>query len=210
MDTATNCKICHNPINKQLLANKKIYHHCTNCDFTYLDLQFHLSPAAEKQRYDQHQNSSDNSRYTEILKAFIDEAISPYPITKILDYGCGPNPVLANILKSQGYQVDIYDPFYAPDAPSDTYELISSTEVFEHLAEPLESCKQILKLLKPNGYLALMTKFICPIDEFANWRYKDDTTHISFYSPRTFSEIARILDLDLIKHNSKDIVVLRT
>ncbi len=202
------CKICQSPITQQtVLKNGKIYHHCHQCDFSYLDPQFHLSPTKEKLRYDQHQNTSDNTKYTEIFKRFIETAIAPYPVTRVLDYGCGPNPVLATMLKEHGYNSDIYDPYYFPTEPqAESYDLITSTEVFEHLRNPLETLNHILKLLKSNAYLTIMTKFLCPIDQFSSWRYKDDTTHISFYSPKTFSQIS---DLDLIKTNNQDIVILR-
>ena len=212
------CKICNRPIaQRTLLRSGKVYHHCDYCDFTHLDPQFHLSLEEEKLRYDQHQNTSENRQYTEIFKCFIDTTVmdcfAPMGLAmtiEVLDYGCGPNPVLATMLQELGFITDIYDPYYAPQelAPK-SYDLVTSTEVFEHLREPLETLRHIRELLKPNAYLAIMTKFICLLDEFPSWRYKDDITHISFYSPKTFSVIAQTLELDLIKHNSQDIVVLR-
>ncbi len=204
-----NCLICKSPTtNPTVLKNGKTYHHCPNCDFTYLDPQFHLSPEDEKLRYDQHQNTSDNSEYMEIFKRFIETAITPYTATKILDYGCGPNPVLTKLLKKQNLEAEIYDPYYFPTKlQSESYDLITSTEVFEHLRNPLETLSHINQLLKPNGYLAIMTKFLPPNDQFASWRYKDDTTHISFYSPKTFTQMS--LGLELLYHNDLDIVVLR-
>jgi 2-polyprenyl-3-methyl-5-hydroxy-6-metoxy-1,4-benzoquinol methylase len=173
-----------------------------------LDPRFHLSPVDEKLRYDQHQNTSDNIEYIETFKRFIETAITPYPATQVLDYGCGPNPVLAELLKSHNLQTDIYDPFYFPTEPQvESYDLITSTEVFEHLREPLVTLEHINKLLKPGGYLAIMTKFLPPNDQFVSWRYKDDTTHISFYSPKTFIQISQ--ELELIQHNNQDIIVLR-
>jgi len=126
----------------------------------------------------------------------------------ILDYGSGPSPVLATILKKQGYNTDIYDPYYAPQEPSKQYDLITSTEVFEHLRNPLETLTHIKELLKSNGYLAIMTKFLPASKDFRAWRYKDDTTHISFYSPKTFSQIAKLLGLSVIKHNNEDTIIL--
>jgi hypothetical protein len=173
-----------------------------------LDPRFHLSPVDEKLRSDQHQNTSDNIEYIETFKRFIETAITPYPATQVLDYGCGPNPVLAELLKSHNLQTDIYDPFYFPTEPQvESYDLITSTEVFEHLREPLVTLEHINKLLKPGGYLAIMTKFLPPNDQFVSWRYKDDTTHISFYSPKTFIQISQ--ELELIQHNNQDIIVLR-
>ncbi len=206
------CPLCHSFTTKtSTLKNGKTYHHCLDCDFTHLDTKFHLSPEDEKLRYDQHQNTIENLEYAQTFERFIKTIEAQLsPESRILDYGCGPNPVLAEMLKAHGIETDIYDPYYFPTKPqAESYDLITSTEVFEHLREPLITLEHLLKLLKPKGYLAIMTKFLCPIEEFTSWRYKDDTTHIAFYSPKTFKLLAQKLDLELLSHNNQDIVVLR-
>ena len=47
-----------------------------------------------------------------MFEAFIHKSIFPYQerINKALDFGCGPGPVLAELLKRRGLEVEIYDP----------------------------------------------------------------------------------------------------
>ena len=37
------------------------------------------------------------------------------PGARGLDYGCGPGPALAAMLREAGHEVALYDPFFAPD-----------------------------------------------------------------------------------------------
>lgn len=207
-----NCKICKSTINKQtILKNSRIYYHCDKCGFISLDSNFLLSRDEEKARYDLHENSSENSGYLKLLQDFIMTAVKPYPVQKILDYGSGPNPILATLLREEKYDVDIYDPYYAPlDSMKNTqYDMIISTETFEHFQNPLEEMDSIIKLLKPQAYLSIMTSFAYPYEEFKAWRYKDDATHIAFYSIATFQRLAELFSMSIIYSNNKNIIVLR-
>ena len=44
-----------------------------------------------------------------------------------LDFGCGPGPALADMMQSEGNEMEIYDPFCFPnqDALSKTYDFIT-------------------------------------------------------------------------------------
>jgi 2-polyprenyl-3-methyl-5-hydroxy-6-metoxy-1,4-benzoquinol methylase len=124
-----------------------------------------------------------------MFEDFIEVAIVPYlkKIQTVLDFGSGPTPVFAELLKRRGLEVDIYDLYYAPKKVYEgkSYDLITSTEVFEHLSQPLEILQLLTEHLKERGYIALMTKFPPKEDEaFLNWWYRRDPTHISFLRQR--------------------------
>ena len=57
---------------------------------------------------------------------------------KGLDFGSGPGPALACMLRESGYEVALYDSFYEPDEAvlNDRYDFICATEVVEHLSRP--------------------------------------------------------------------------
>ncbi len=207
-----NCKICRVVIEKRtVLKNSRVYYHCDECGFISLDSRLLLSPDEERARYDLHENSLDNSGYLNFLRNFIELAVKPYPVQKILDYGSGPNPNLANLLKGLGYEVDIYDPYYAPCNAilEASYDLIVSTETFEHFSDPLKELRFINSLLRPQAYLAIMTSFACSYEDFKAWRYKDDETHIAFYSMQTFQKLTELFSMKVIYTNHKNIVVLQ-
>lgn len=188
---------------------KKFYHHCDNCDFAFLDPLYLPDSQKEKARYDIHENNTDNESYLEIFKNFISYAIEPYLPNKILDYGSGPEPVLAKLLEEEKYLVETYDPFYSPQKPDSKFDLISSTEVFEHFHNPLKDIEKIITYMEPGAYLAIMTRFIPSFEEFKTWNYKDDTTHVSFFSPKTFETITEIFNFKILKHNNLDTIILK-
>jgi len=205
------CKICATEIKSTIkLRDFRVFGFCLSCGFIGQLSEF-LDSSVEKSRYDLHENSIENEGYVAMFRGFIDYGIKPYKdeIKSILDYGSGPGPVLAVLLRRDGYEVDTYDPFYSPEEPRSKYDLITSTETFEHFHEPLESITKLLKSLKPGGYLSVMTQFACEPEEFKSWWYKNDDTHVSFYSSKTFEKIAEIFKLELIKHNSKNLLILK-
>ena len=87
----------------------------------------------------------------------------------------------------------IYDHFYARDdeALEQRYDFITSTEVIEHLYDPASVLDKLMRMLKPNGLLALLTQPYPPKDEFHKWDYKNDPTHVCFYSLATMRCIER-------------------
>ncbi|MDR4968640.1 MAG: class I SAM-dependent methyltransferase, partial [Acholeplasmataceae bacterium] len=110
------------------------------------------------------------------------------------------------------FNVDIYDPFYSPKKVYENkeYNLITSTEVIEHLSEPTNEIKMLVNHLKPNGVISLMTLFH-PRDrnKFFDWFYIRDTTHISFYTPKTIDCIAKQFNLKVIYTNEYRYIVLK-
>ncbi len=93
--------------------------------------------------------------------------------------------------------MEVYDSFYETDkdALRGGYDFVVSTEVLEHLSDPLMEIRRLLSIIKPGGILALMTlPFESSID-FRGWHYKNDSTHICFYSTETFDWLADHLGL---------------
>ena len=90
--------------------------------------------------------------------------------------------------------MDIYDLFYAKDKTyiGQQYDVITCTEVVEHLKDPMPYFELFSQLLNNNGVLAIMTLFHeNEEDSFKEWHYIRDCTHISFYTPKTFHFIAK-------------------
>ena len=89
-----------------------------------------------------------------------------------------------------------YDLYYAPfeHLLDEQYDFITMTEVIEHIAHPAKLLTSLDKMLKPGAVLAVMTKRLFNQQRFVNWHYKNDPTHISFYSIETFKWIANKMD----------------
>ena len=129
-----------------------------------------------------------------------------------LDFGCGRSSLLASMLKKEGIKCDYYDPIYHPDTLDEKkkYELIVSTEVFEHLHQPREVFESLLKRLEEGGYLALQTQFHPNnIEAFKKWYYHQDPTHIVFFTAKTFKVLCKVYFCEFVADNGKNMVLLR-
>lgn len=105
-----------------------------------------------------------------------------------LDFGSGPGPTLSLMFEEAGHRMQIYDPLYAPDQSvlSRQYDFVTATEVLEHFRQPAQDLQRVWSLVKPGGLLGIMTKLALDRDAFSNWHYKNDPTHVAFYSRETF------------------------
>ena len=110
------------------------------------------------------------------------------PGARGLDFGCGPAPALADILRRAGHEVSLYDTFYWPDAAvlKENYDFVCTTEVVEHLHHPGSELDRLWSLLRPGGWLGIMTKLVRDSAAFASWHYKNDPTHVCFFSRQTW------------------------
>jgi len=208
------CKLCQSDTIKINSKTDKIYHRCIRCDYIFLEKKFCLDVREEKNHYDNHDNNLESLGYVKMFEKLIGEFVTPVAseIKTALDFGCGEGEVLPILLERKGISCDRYDLFYFQTKVYEDkkYDLICSTEVFEHLSEPLEVFKELLSHLNKNGYLLLMTAFHPSDDEkFLKWYYIQDSTHIGFFSMRTFEYIADVLNLRVVKHNSKNSILFK-
>lgn len=163
---------------------------CPRCGLVHVPPEQRLDAAAERARYDLHENDSGDDGYRRFLSRLATPLLARLaPGSKGLDFGCGPSPVLADMLRSAGHDVAVYDPFYAADpAPlADTYDFITATEVVEHLHDPGAVLRQLWSCVRPGGVLALMTQLLPAPDDFSTWHYISDPTHVCFFGDRSFA-----------------------
>jgi len=202
--TKNKCKICNNTYLSSINDNnlKKIYLYCNNCEYISLDKNYIVSNNLEKKRYLLHNNNPENEDYVNYLCKIINNIPINTKHQKILDFGCGSAPVLAKLLKERNLYVDVYDKFFSPKKIYyfKKYNIITCIEVLEHLKNPLKSFKLFKKHLKKEGMLVCMTNFHPnDINLFLKWWYKNDITHISFYSKKTIEFISKFLNFKIIK-----------
>lgn len=136
-------------------------------------------------------------RMTSIYRRFLGRLLIPLsrqlaPASEGLDFGCGPGPALSVMLSEIGHSMSIYDPYFFPDPEifSKTYDFISMSEVAEHLRRPGQDLNRLWALLRPGGWLGIMTKLVLDKTAFSCWHYKNDPTHVAFFSRETFQWLA--------------------
>lgn len=187
------------------------YKQCPQCDFIALEQKYWLDKESEKAHYDCHENSIDNLGYVQMFEQFLAFVDTHVSYEKVLEFGCGPGPVLANMLENFGKRVICYDPYFFPnkDYPNQKYNLITSTEVFEHVSNPLETIMHLKSLLKPGGAIAIMTHFHSnKAAHFESWWYNQDPTHISFFTLKTFKVLAHLASLHVRASDGQKYILL--
>ncbi len=194
---------------KFLKPAKREFLRCPECDLIFVPEKYHLKPDEEVARYRMHRNTLSNEGYVGMFLEKIALVQKYCPgVTSVLDYGCGPSPVLAELLRMNGFSCDIYDPYFFPEFPEGSYDLVISTEVFEHLRNIKTELHMIRKLIKPGGYLAAMTSLHDDVGDFQNWWYASDPTHISFFGVRTFEWVAKENGFRIVYADKKNFVII--
>ncbi|MBW1897104.1 MAG: class I SAM-dependent methyltransferase [Deltaproteobacteria bacterium] len=188
------CPLCKTSGGSEFYQDRtRDYFRCTLCSLIFVPQQEFLSAKDEKARYDLHQNSPDDSGYRRFLsRLFTPMRERLVPGSCGLDFGSGPGPTLSVMFEEAGYSMAIYDKYYAsdPSVLEKQYDFITATEVVEHLCAPKEELDRLWVCLKPGGWLGIMTKLALGRKEFARWHYKDDPTHVCFFSQSTFKWLA--------------------
>ncbi|RLD93237.1 MAG: methyltransferase, partial [Bacteroidetes bacterium] len=155
------CPLCGNADSYSFFVDKfRHYQRCSGCELVFVPRRYWLSTMAEKATYDLHENSAEDPGY----RCFLSRLSTPL-VEKLetgqtgLDFGCGPDPALPALLEEQGFWVDLYDPFYynEPVVFSKAYDFICATEVVEHLQDPGNEFSSLFGMLKPGGWLGIMT-----------------------------------------------------
>ncbi len=174
-----------------------------------------LSSAAERERYLLHENSRENSGYVAYLMRFIEEIVITHVKRGgiILDFGSGPVPVLSELLHEAGFSVTSYDPYFEPDRGyrDAEYDAIILLEVIEHIADPLTVICHLKKILSPQGCIIIQTQLVTPeiMEMFSTWWYKEDRTHISFFSERSLQILAESAGLRAAVFNENVLLLSR-
>lgn len=178
---------------------------CANCDLVFVPARFHPTADAERQRYDLHQNDPADPGYRGFLSALVEPMKARLsPGAEGLDFGCGPTAALCSMLEEASFRMSRYDPFYAPERGvlERSYDFVTCTEAAEHFFDPAREWALLQRLVRPGGWLGIMTLLREPDTDFARWWYRRDFTHVAFYSRRTFEWLARRDGLALEIHGA--------
>ena len=209
-ETVVRCPLCRGEIEHFLHIDTKDYFRCPTCALRFVDPAAWPNPDAEYAHYLHHENHVDDPGYRRFLSRLAEPLLERVaPGSRGLDYGCGPGPALAAMLREAGHDVAVYDPFFAPDDEplTRTYDFVTCTEVAEHFHDPAAEFERLVSLLKPGGVLGVMTCFQTEDARFANWHYRKDPTHVVFYQMQTIRWIAEKFGFS-VRLPVKDVAIL--
>ena len=187
------CPLCgHLGLQSSLQAVGRTFFRCPVCDLLSVAASDRPDASAEKAHYLTHENDPDDSGY----RGFLDRLLVPLaarlePGSRGLDYGSGPGPTASRMLAGRGFTTACYDPFFAPDTGqlARVYDFVVCTESVEHFHAPGREFERIDRLVRPGGWIGIMTELV---DErlSESWWYLRDPTHVCFYSMATLTWIA--------------------
>lgn len=210
MENEIKCTLCFATTLPYKELKKRNYYRCPNCDAIMLNPKYYLSFEKEKSRYETHNNDVTDIKYQEFVSPIVNEVLRNYTIyDKGLDFGAGTGPVASSLLKDKGYILSLYDPFFInnPEVLKSTYDYIICSEVVEHFYNPKKEFKLLKSLLKTNGSLIIMTNVFNDEIDFVNWSYKNDSTHVFFYTFKTFEYIKKTFNYKSLTITNRLIVL---
>jgi len=192
------CPLCGSKATEPFHRDRKReFFQCMECDLVFVPPEFHLSAEAEKERYDFHSHSLLDSGY----RNFLNRLFQPFggaqgepleqkltPGARGLDFGCGREPTLSVLFEEAGFPCANYDLHYFNDPAvlEKQYDFLTCSETMEHFQNPRAEFERFLKLVKPGGWIGIMTQLRDEAPPFSTWFYKDDATHLCFFSRKTF------------------------
>jgi SAM-dependent methyltransferase len=194
------CPVCHSALTDPVLdapprgaSAHGRYWQCARCWVVFLDPARRPTPHAEASHYALHDNRSDDPAYRRFLARIAGPVQQRVAVgSHGLDFGCGPLPVLAHMLREAGLRVTVHDPLFFPNdaALEARYDFIVLSEVAEHFHAPAREFERLFAMLRPGGLLAVMTGFAPPVTALERWHYRRDPTHVVFYRPATLRWLA--------------------
>jgi len=180
----TPCPLCQEATSQQLEFSPQFYA-CSNCGSVFRHPDYLLPSEHEKERYLLHQNDVEDQGYQAFVSPLVTAVCQSFsPNTIGLDFGAGPAPVAAKLLGNKNYELKFWDPFFHPDTSvlQTTYDFIICCEVMEHFYDPLKEFRVMKSVLNAGGKIFCMTDLLPKMASFKDWYYKNDKTHVLFYS----------------------------
>lgn len=190
-----NCPLCLG-LSTSVFCSVQVRHYwrCEDCGLRFLQADLRPVLSEELAHYHLHNNDPQDAGYRRFLARLAEPLLQRLPAASHgLDYGCGPGPALAQMLREAGHSVALFDPLFANDAKvlQQQYAFITCTETVEHFHHPAVEFERLTDMLVPGGWLALMTSLQDDDARFADWHYRRDPTHVCFYRLQTMHWLAQ-------------------
>jgi SAM-dependent methyltransferase len=188
------CPLCGGPDTSEVCRDaQRAFVLCAGCRLVFVPCAYHVTADQEKRRYDLHQNRPDDAGYRAFLGQLVERLVPRLaPGARGLDFGSGPGPTLSAMLGERGFPTLDYDLYYADcrERLETAYDFVTCTETVEHFRDPRAGWETLVRLVKPRGWLGIMTRLQPANVSLATWDYANDRTHVCFHARETFEWLA--------------------
>ena len=179
-------------------AGKLIRYECPSCKTIFGDLRFLQMPISEinKDYEDLYSYFSEGDTTSYILTVLENLDCFKDKSLKYLDYACGRWNKVIPELRNRDYDIIGYDKYvseggYTTNNLGDLkFDVIYNCNFIEHLINPLQDIQEIIKHLKPGGYLI----FISPCFEYC---YDFTHYHTFYFNDTSLAHIGNKLNLKM-------------
>ena len=202
------CPLCDLSTSIQQLLSPQFYS-CKTCGTIFLDSSYYLTSEKEKERYLQHNNDVEDTSYQAFVNPIINEVCRSFDNKNNgLDFGAGTGPVISKLLMDKGYEMSLWDPFFHfnESVLNGRYDFIVCCETIEHFHNPLKEFELMKNILRPGGKLCCMSELFTTDINFVDWYYKNDPTHVIFYSKKNLKWIKEKVGFSEVRIDGRLIV----
>ncbi len=208
------CPLCgENQIKEYSKDVTRLYHQCLCCTLIFVSRDELITQDEEKKRYDAHENNFEDQGYRFYLENIF-SIIQGHVTTDDLglDFGCGHSRMIQDIAAQKNILIDSFDLFYHPEEKiwNKKYDFIILSEVIEHLRAPIAELQRLKEILNKNGKLFIKTKLAPKTrNEFDQWFYKRDKTHIQFFTHEAFEKLSENFQFESSVQIGEDLFLFR-
>jgi SAM-dependent methyltransferase len=191
---APNCLLCGAPSARHFaLIDEKRYWNCRACGLTFLDPSDRMRPIEEQAYYRLHANEPQDESYLAAVERLISHLLPRLPSGAIgLDYGCGAQGTVGRLMRRHDLVMAEYDPVFADHMPvlQGKYDFITCAEAISHFHNPARDFRLLSNMLRPGGWIGILSDMLDHDDAFMSWRYRHDPSRVVFYRPSSFRLMA--------------------
>ncbi len=211
--SADSCPLCGGGADEFFKNSNLLYYRCGACRGIFLSKDSHLSEDEEKKRYLEHNNDVNDPRYRKFAEPVVRYILKNFKPGKHkgLDFGAGAGPVASRMLEEEGFMMPLYDPFFHPEAENlrKKYDFIIASEVIEHFKKPADEFGLLSGILESPGSLVCRTHLYSAGTDFGSWYYKNDPTHVFFYSGETLEYVRKAFGFSKLETEERLVVLSR-
>ncbi len=184
------CRLC-GTLAAPFYQEKQKYFQCPECKGIFTAFEDLPSNTSEKERYEMHTTEIDTG-YKRFVSPIVTQVLQDFKEKNSgLDFGAGRSKIVTRLLQEHNYNITSFDPFFENKVEllEQKYDYITSCEVIEHFYDPKKEFALLKSMLKEEGRLYLMTELYNDSIDFASWYYKNDLTHVFFYTKESLEWI---------------------